>query len=111
MGSHTHRTTVGPCALRPCCTRRIWTIHSEALQTCSFDSFASVIGIVQFAELTNSTWVEWPLLVDVGMEYDISYKSTLFVKAAAGPVLVFTGDDQFAGGSFELLIGLQLNYE
>ena len=79
-------------------------------------NFSLVVGFespvaVWFLLQQFGMWVEWPILVDIGMEYDISYKSTLFIKAAAGPVLVFTGEDQFAGGSFELLIGLQMNYE
>jgi len=56
-------------------------------------------------------WVEWPILVDVGLEYDISYRSTLFTKIAAGPVMGFAGDSQFAGGTFVFMFGMQTNYE
>ncbi len=56
-------------------------------------------------------WVEWPILANLGLEYDISYKSTLFVKGAVGPILGFTGEAQFAGVSFEVLVGIQTNYE
>jgi len=56
-------------------------------------------------------WVEWPILIDLGLEYDISYRSTLFTKVAAGPVIGFAGDSQFAGGTFVFLFGMQTNYE
>jgi len=56
-------------------------------------------------------WVEWPILADVGLEYDISYKSTLFTKFAIGPSIGFAGDTQFAGTSFVFIFGMQTNYD
>ncbi len=55
-------------------------------------------------------WVEWPILVDVGAEWDISVRSTMFLKGAVGPVLGFAGSSQLAGVSFAVQLGIQTNY-
>lgn len=52
-------------------------------------------------------WVEWPILLDVGLEFDVSFRSTLFVKGALGPSLGFTGTQQFAGVAFQFAVGIQ----
>jgi len=52
-------------------------------------------------------WVEWPILFDVGAEWDLSVRSTLFLKASVGPVLGFAGDSQLAGVSVAAQLGIQ----
>jgi hypothetical protein len=55
-------------------------------------------------------WVEWPILFDIGAEWDVSVRSTMFLKGAVGPVLGFAGDSQLAGVSVFVQLGLQSNY-
>lgn len=55
-------------------------------------------------------WIEWPILADVGVEIDLSFRTTLFVKGAVGPSIGFAGTDQFAGLAFQAAVGLQVNY-
>ena len=55
-------------------------------------------------------WIEWPLLFDVGLEWAVSFRSTLFLKGAIGPCLGFAADTQFAGYAYELAFGIQVIY-
>ena len=78
-------------------------------------SWAFIIGFespaaVWFRLAPFGWWVEWPILLDLGAEWDISVRSTLFLKGGVGPVIAFAGNSQLAGAAFQLQFGIQTNY-
>lgn len=58
----------------------------------------------------NGFWIEWPILGDLGLEFDVSFRTTLFTRVSAGPALAFAGPDQFVGVYIGALVGLQWIY-
>ncbi len=74
--------------------------------------FSLILGVespiaVWFLITRGGYWIEWPILLDLGLEFDASFRSTVFFKAAVGPTLGFAGAQQFAGVSFHTALGIQ----
>lgn len=65
---------------------------------------------VWFIPSVSGWWIEWPILANVGVEIDLSFRTSLFIKGAVGPSIGFAGTDQFAGLAFQAAVGLQVSY-
>ncbi len=79
------------------------------------EAVSLVIGVqspiaIWLIPASSGFWVEWPILGDLGLEFDVSFRTTLFTRASVGPSLAFAGPDQFVGLYVGALVGLQWIY-
>jgi hypothetical protein len=55
-------------------------------------------------------WLEWPITITAGAEYDVSYATSLFGRIGAGPAVAFTGRNQLLGFHWHAHFGVQVRY-
>ncbi len=55
-------------------------------------------------------WLEWPIVVSGGVEYDVNYSTSLFGRVGAGPSIAFTGRHQLLGVAWHAFFGVQHRY-
>ncbi|HCP44843.1 MAG TPA: hypothetical protein DIU15_02265 [Deltaproteobacteria bacterium] len=55
-------------------------------------------------------WVEWPIVLSGGVEYEISYRTSLIARAGGGPSIAFAGFSQLLGINGHLSFGVQVRY-
>ena len=54
-------------------------------------------------------WLEWPITITAGLEYEVNYSTSLFGRLGAGPAISF-GKSQLLGYHWHAHIGVQLRY-
>lgn len=55
-------------------------------------------------------WVEWPIVVSAGVEYELNWTVSLFGRLGGGPAVAFTGREQLLGYHWHFLFGVQVRY-
>jgi hypothetical protein len=55
-------------------------------------------------------WLEWPLSFGGGIEYDISWATSIYGRVGAGPALAFAGPAALFGFHWHAFVGLQWRY-
>ena len=55
-------------------------------------------------------WIEWPIVLSAGLEYEISYKVSLLVRFGGGPAVAFAGPTQLLGVNGHADFGVQVRY-
>ena len=55
-------------------------------------------------------WVEWPIVLTAGVEYEVNYSTSLFGRLGAGPSVAFAGDGQGLGYHWHAHFGVQVRY-
>lgn len=55
-------------------------------------------------------WIEWPILITAGAEYEVSYSTSLFGRLGAGPSIAFAGRSQLLGIAWHAYFGVQIRY-
>ena len=55
-------------------------------------------------------WLEWPLTFTGGVEYDISWATSIFGRLGAGPALAFAGPSALLGFHWHVAVGVQWRY-
>ena len=72
-------------------------------------SFENPIGLWFWVSPTQ-WWLEWPLIISGGVEYEINYRVSLVVIGGAGPAIAFSGPSQLLGVAGRFRIGVQVRY-
>ncbi len=57
-----------------------------------------------------SWWVEWPFVFGAGVEYETSYRVSLFGRVGGGPSIAFSGGSQLLGVHWHVIFGAQFRY-
>lgn len=55
-------------------------------------------------------WLEWPIIIGGGVEYDVNYSTSIFGRVGAGPSIAFTGQHQLLGVAWHAFFGVQHRY-
>ncbi len=55
-------------------------------------------------------WLEWPMMISGGVEYEINYRVSLIALAGGGPAIAFSGPSQLLGVTGRFRIGVQVRY-
>jgi len=55
-------------------------------------------------------WLEWPMMISGGVEYEVSYKVSLIALAGGGPAIAFSGASQLLGVTGRFRVGVQVRY-
>ncbi len=55
-------------------------------------------------------WIEWPIVLSGGVEYEVTYSTSLFGRLGAGPAIAFTGNNQLLGVAWHAFFGVQVRY-
>jgi len=55
-------------------------------------------------------WIEWPIVISGGVEYEISYKASLIARLGGGPAIAFAGLNQLLGVNGHVSLGVQIRY-
>jgi len=55
-------------------------------------------------------WVEWPIVLSGGVEYEISYSASLIARVGGGPAIAFAGMSQLLGVNGHVSVGVQVRY-
>lgn len=55
-------------------------------------------------------WLEWPMIISGGVEYEINYRVSLIALGGGGPAIAFSGPSQLLGVAGRFRIGVQVRY-
>ena len=55
-------------------------------------------------------WLEWPMILSAGVEYEVNYRVSLIALAGGGPAIAFAGPSQLLGVAGRFRIGVQFRY-
>jgi len=72
-------------------------------------SFESPLGL-WFWVSPVQWWLEWPMIISAGVEYEINYKVSLIAIGGGGPAIAFSGPRQLLGVAGRFRLGVQVRY-
>ncbi len=55
-------------------------------------------------------WIEWPIGISGGVEYDVNFATSIFARVGAGPSIAFAGPNQLLGFHWHVVVGAQFRY-
>tara|TARA_Y100001968_G_scaffold309514_1_gene329374 strand:+ start:3914 stop:4603 length:690 start_codon:yes stop_codon:yes gene_type:complete len=55
-------------------------------------------------------WLEWPMIISGGIEYELNYNTSLIAILGGGPSIAFSGPSQLLGLTGRFRIGVQHRY-
>jgi hypothetical protein len=53
-------------------------------------------------------WLEWPIVLAAGLEFDVSRRTSLFLRLGGGPAIAFAGASILLGGQWLVQFGVQV---
>lgn len=66
------------------------------------------VALWLWATAPPSWWLEWPILVSGGVEFEASYNASFFGRVGGGPALAFTGPNALLGFHWHIHVGVQI---
>ncbi len=55
-------------------------------------------------------WLEWPISVTGGVEYDVNDNTSIFGRLGGGPAIAIAGSNLLLGGHWHAHFGAQFRY-
>jgi hypothetical protein len=71
-------------------------------------TFENPVALWLWATTPPSAWLEWPILLSIGAEFDATYNTSFFGRVGGGPSLAFTGPSALLGFHWHVHVGVQI---